>query len=406
MSSTFCDRTYNDVIIDLPNRNVSWCCKTRVQDHEKSMIQFDEETLDYDFIFNNPLLKKRQDALENNIQHSHCSDCWLSEKNTNGEHSFRLINRPKNTERKFSFIEVSVTHTCNMMCKYCGPEYSTKWQSLVGEKKPDTDTKLLEKVCNLIIEYYDKELKTVPKIILNLMGGEPIMSKNSNYFIETVIDHLSKHKHFPEQEIHIMFTTNYNFDKSLLKKFMTYAEEYDNIGFLYHISNESISARAEFIRTNLDYEKWINNVEYTFECSQKYDNVKMAFGCAHNCFTLPYFKEFLVELNNVANRVGFKKPVVFIENIIRYPQFMDISLLDRNFVLPINDMIEYYKNMDLRVLNKDAYLKFLESMRDEVESNSNSDDYEVQRTFVENQKYFDYNNVIIAAPHIPNILKL
>lgn len=404
--STLCDRTYNDVIIDLPNREVQWCCKTHLQDHEKNMVKFTKDNLDYDFLFNHPLLKQRQEALENDIQHPHCKECWISEQKTDGKHSFRKMNRPKNNKRKFSFIEVSVTHTCNMMCKYCGPEYSTKWQSLVGKKLPDTDQELLEKVCGLINEYYDRELSDVPKIIFNMMGGEPIMSKNTDYFIETVIDHVSKNKHFPEQEIHIMFTTNYNFDKTLLERYMEYTRQYDNIGFIFHISNESVSARAEFIRTNLDYEKWINNVEYTFECSQNYNNVKIAFGCAHNSFTFPYFKEFLVELNRVAKKANFKKHVVFIENVIKYPHFLDVSLLDKNFVLPINDMIEYYENMDLIVLNHDAYLNFLKSLRDEVENKNDLERDMVIKTYSDNTKLFDYSNALIAAPHIDNILGL
>jgi len=399
MSSSFCDRTYNDIIIDLPNREVSWCCKTHLVEGEEPQVIFDKDNLDYDFLFNHPLLEQRQRALENNIKHPHCNACWKAEKESGGKYSFRKENTPKNDKRKFSFIEISVTNTCNMACKYCDPRYSTKWQGLVGQKYDDTDPELLEIVCDLVIEYYKKELHDVPMVIFNMMGGEPLMSSHTHYFINKVISYINNNKHFPEQIIHVMYTTNYNFSKSILQKYIDYAETFKDIGFIFHISNEAVGPRAEFVRTNLDYEKWISNVRYTFEKSQELDNLKIMFGCAHSAMTLPYFKEFLYEMNRLAKNTNFTKEVVFMSNVVRYPQFMDVGLLGSHYYEPMNDIIDYFKNMELNVRNFDIYLNFLEGLRDEMIQDKDIDRKMVTRSYMESKNIFDYGNYTPIIPH-------
>ena len=404
-SSTYCNRSHTDLTIDLKNKNVLWCCKSNIPEQEQ--VTFDINNLDYDFLFRHPLLKERNTAMDNDIQHHHCDGCWVAEKNSNGKSSFRISHVPRNNEHKLGFIEVVITQTCNMTCKYCDSKYSTKWAKLTGQEIVNVDQALLEKTCELLKEYYISELKTVPSLTFNIVGGEPMMNQNTDYFVENVIDFISKNKHFENQQVTLMITSNYNFDKKILHKYLDYVDTYSNIYFLHHVSNEAVGPRAEFIRTGLDYNKWIENLTDTFKKmqSQEKQTLSVAFGCAHNVLSFPYFEEFLREIQTVADETNLDKMVYFFPNVIRDPKFLDVCFLSNEFKQAAERMLKYFNDLNLEIVNKNEYAEHLHSLINELDRLPTADEYKLAyKTYTQSKQYFDYGILGTVAPHYPRIL--
>ncbi len=88
----------------------------------------------------------------------------------------RFVSAKKDTEDnkdvceiKPEFFMVDLTNRCNMKCKYCLRDIDSKNSSI--------DKKVLDDICNYIMEYCDKE--KLPHISIQAWGGEPLLEVDS-----------------------------------------------------------------------------------------------------------------------------------------------------------------------------------------------------------------------------------
>ena len=64
----------------------------------------------------------------------------------------------------------------------------------------------------------------------------------------------------------------------------------------------------------MSHNTWLN-LDLFFEKSKDIDNLIIGFGCAHNSLSLPYFKDFLVYLNDKINKYEYDKTILFYRNV-------------------------------------------------------------------------------------------
>ena len=369
---TMCYKTWNDIIISLPKKTVSWCCKTNLTAQQTKETTFDLDILDtqgIDFLFNHPILQKRKNDLATGVRCQDCHVCWESE-DLSGESHRTLYT--KTYESKHSgdfdidtpatFIELELTNKCNQACVYCGPLLSSRWQKELKQRHPDTEDKIFHKVMELFTEYFNTKLTDAPYINISLLGGEPFFTDHMYIFLE----YLSKFHIKPEQEVTVTITTGMAFPEKKFTKFIELIERTPNIIYIMQLSGEAIDERAELIRWGMDFKTWNNNLDMFLTESARLKNLVIGFGCAHNALSLPYFKDFLVYINNKLEEHDYKSDIWFLINYIEDPQHLSISMLDTHHADSVTEQIEYMENEMTNLYKKYEYITMLKSLRNQI----------------------------------------
>ena len=373
---TMCYKTWNDIIISLPKKTVSWCCKTNLTAQQTKETTFDLDTLNtqgIDFLFNHPILQKRKNDLATGVRCPDCWVCWESEDRSGQSHrtlytksheSKELWTGEFDYDTPFTFIELELTNKCNMACVYCWPPLSSRWQKELKQRHPDTEDEIFHKVMELLSEYFNTTLAQSPFINISLLGGEPFFTDHMYIFLE----YLSKFHIKPEQKVSVIITTGMSFPTQKFKKFIELIERTPNITYVMQLSGEAIEKRAELIRWGLDFEKWNDNLDMFFTESARLTNERLAigFGCAHSCLSLPYFKDFLVYINNKMKEHAYNLEIWFGVNYIEEPQHLSISMLDSHHADAVTEQIEYMENEMPNIVRKDEYITMLKSLRNQI----------------------------------------
>ena len=371
---TMCYKTWNDIIISLPKKTVSWCCKTNLTAQQTKETTFDLDILNtqgIDFLFNHPILQKRKNDLATGVRCPDCHVCWESEDRSSQSHR-TLYTKTYESKESFTgefdydtpatFIELELTNKCNLACVYCGPQLSSRWQKELKQRHPDTEDEIFHKVMELFTEYCNTKLTNEPYINISLLGGEPFFTDHMYIFLE----YLSKFHVKPEQEVTVTITTGMAFPEKKFTKFIELIERTPNIIYIMQLSGEAIDERAELIRWGMDFKTWNNNLDMFLTESARLKNLVIGFGCAHNALSLPYFKDFLVYINKKLAKHEYKSLVWFLINYIEEPQHLSISMLNSHHADAVTEQIEYMENEMTNLYKKDEYITMLKSLRNQI----------------------------------------
>lgn len=371
---TMCYKTWNDIIISLPKKTVSWCCKTNLTAQQTKETTFNLDILNtqgIDFLFNHPILQKRKNNLATGVRCPDCHVCWESEDRSGQSHR-TLYTKTYESKESFTgefdydtpatFIELELTNKCNLACVYCGPQLSSRWQKELKQRHPDTEDEIFHKVMELFTEYCNTKLTNEPYINISLLGGEPFFTDHMYIFLE----YLSKFHVKPEQEVTVTITTGMAFPEKKFTKFIELIERTPNIIYIMQLSGEAIDERAELIRWGMDFKTWNNNLDMFLTESARLKNLVIGFGCAHNALSLPYFKDFLVYINKKLAKHEYKSLVWFLINYIEEPQHLSISMLNSHHADAVTEQIEYMENEMTNLYKKDEYTTMLKSLRNQI----------------------------------------
>ena len=371
---TMCYKTWNDIIISLPKKTVSWCCKTNLTAQQTKETTFNLDILNtqgIDFLFNHPILQKRKNNLATGVRCPDCHVCWESEDRSGQSHR-TLYTKTYESKESFTgefdydtpatFIELELTNKCNLACVYCGPQLSSRWQKELKQRHPDTEDDIFHKVMELFTEYCNTKLTNEPYINISLLGGEPFFTDHMYIFLE----YLSKFHVKPEQEVTVTITTGMAFPEKKFTKFIELIERTPNIIYIMQLSGEAIDERAELIRWGMDFKTWNNNLDMFLTESARLKNLVIGFGCAHNALSLPYFKDFLVYINKKLAKHEYKSLVWFLINYIEEPQHLSISMLNSHHADAVTEQIEYMENEMTNLYKKDEYITMLKSIRKQI----------------------------------------
>jgi MoaA/NifB/PqqE/SkfB family radical SAM enzyme len=106
------------------------CChsQTYLQDESGQEIYLDTGTIEQ--AWNSPTRKQIQADLEAGVQHPNCSACWNEESagraSRRTEANKQFANITVNPERP-QLVDLKPGNTCNLACRTCWPEVSSKW---------------------------------------------------------------------------------------------------------------------------------------------------------------------------------------------------------------------------------------------------------------------------------------
>ena len=120
-----------------------------------------------------------------------------------------------------------------------------------------------------------------------ITGGEPLMSKHTMRVLELLLEN-------PQPELEFSVNTNGNPPGKIFKEFTLKVQQLlDNNcikSFTLFASAESVGKQAEFSRTGLNWDVFVDNIKFFINNTTE---TQLMFMCAFNILSLTTFKDFL-----------------------------------------------------------------------------------------------------------------
>jgi MoaA/NifB/PqqE/SkfB family radical SAM enzyme len=266
-----CNHLTNHLAIVSSDGMISPCCQFEDK-RKKKFYKTIWNTSALNPILKTPFWKEIREELENNNKIYNCKSCWKSEES--GSESKRIwIN--KITEPTFPVrledLEIGLDYTCNMMCRICKPNQSSKWNSSKVAKElyarrpaiyasVENPKKYQEKIKEVLENSYLGHIKRV-----RLVGGEPFYSKNFEWFMEKLCSSTDI------SSLHFAVNTN----GSILpkSKILEYMFRMKSVSIDFSI--DAIGELATTTRYGIDWEVIEQNINTWIELSKKYSNIKL-----------------------------------------------------------------------------------------------------------------------------------
>ena len=273
-----------------------------------------------------------------------CGYCWRVEdadKSQLSDRTFKshiyshkdilaLTKMPWNTNVDLKTLEISFDHLCNLSCSYCNSEFSSTWANDIktngsydGMKTNGgftyrqayefkTDPAKEENIyVKKFFEWWNSSLRNNLSE-LRITGGEPSRSPHFWKFVEQCRN----------EKFKFSVNSNLQMDEIRLDKLIECSKQFDD--FEIYTSCETHGKFAEFVRSGLNYETWLKNIErFAVEASYTHVNVMMTIS-AVALFGMTDFLDDIVKLKNkFNNKTNFHLSV----NILRFPSFQSVNVL-------------------------------------------------------------------------------
>lgn len=403
MSDTFCPMPFVHLNIKQGGR-VCACWR-----HTADLGNHTTETLTS--IFNNDSMKTLRHELMNGIESEGCHSCWDMEKS--GVTSTRqkaIVNWPKITYDTLKdsqannytvdtfllkSIEVRFDNACNLMCRHCSPQYSTKWETAVKKEVGLYDElhkyNMVKDIAKSAISLTDDVISEVEKFAQHLeeiliTGGEPLYHEKHYAFLEKILPWAQN------------ITLNYNSNLSVLKyknkSIIPLWKKFKKVSVL--VSIDATRDTYEYVRVHGNISRVEKNI---LELKNNLDNIYLQATCTTSLLNITKFVDIMKYFLTL--QVGVHT------SLVQYPESLNIKLLPielkktvtqdwEQFKLNLADIV---KAMYTDPTHINFYTKRIVSVGDGIISYMNSED--------RSDKWENFKNYVAAQDkfHNTDILK-
>mgnify|MGYP003950747805 FL=1 len=311
-----------------PGGTIRTCCiaKDRLQNHHGVDLTLGDNSV-HDIFTSNNAQRIRNNILEGG-RPANCETCWIDEDN--GKKSKRQQyneyyeqwygpNWMKNfewtmTPNKVMDMQLIFDNTCNLKCRSCNANYSSKWLEEAKDRHVpywETSAKVPMNDVNhsKFWTHMDEWLPDVRR--LEIMGGEPFYMKEFKRFVDKLINENYAHK------ISMTLSTNGTIaDKVLLQKMVS---NFKSLAF--SISIDGIENKFEYLRHPGKWDEVKENLDYFYELHTSDYPVNMQITHTVTALNVMYLPEFHDYFNK--HYPEFK----IWNNIAHYPKWMTASVL-------------------------------------------------------------------------------
>jgi len=304
--------------------------------------------------------KLRRREMLNGEKPEECNYCWKVEESSNSfsdrvfkssetwslPHLEEIKDMNWREDYNPKYVEVSFSNTCNFKCSYCSPMFSSKWteeidkhggyptstnfndQTWVKETnqvpyKQSEDNPYVEAFWEWWPELYG-DLHT-----FRVTGGEPLLSKDTWKLLEFIAN-----TDTPNKNLNLSINTNLGVPKKLIDRFVKLIKKIIDEGrvkeFIVFTSCESYGKQAEYIRNGLDYDYFIENVEYILTEIPKVTINVMATFNAMSVFGYGDFIDKIYELKvKYHNKERYWISAIQLDtSYLRWPTHQSVKILD------------------------------------------------------------------------------
>lgn len=260
-----CYNMFHDVTIDLLQSTFKDCPKTK-------KIFINEEEITKEIFYNHPESIRRKSSMifKNELPTNSCESCISNEKNIH--FNFRNWYSTKETfseeEKNKLFYEnnknnfvLNLSNICNLKCIYCSEGHSVEWSKETGifyQPNKSWREKILAALFEMLKERNFKQSKE--KVVFAFTGGEPTINDDSLNLIDQIVDIVGDFSN-----VQITIISNLNAKPAQHAKYLNLSEKYKNIYFKIYGSVDGMYERAEAIRSNLNWNLFISNLNSCLE---------------------------------------------------------------------------------------------------------------------------------------------
>jgi sulfatase maturation enzyme AslB (radical SAM superfamily) len=281
LSKTFCPLPWTHLATH-PHGSVTLCCESdmtnrasEAQNLPREFITLNNSTYDFEKIMNSDMFKQvRKDMLDGKMP-SPCSKCYKLEalgnesKRTRDtsllEFSLQDAQRITQsdgtlTEVNFEFIELRLGNICNLACRSCNPQSSSKWIS-DWEKLNDRKFDMPQSLFNWPLDEQfwanlAEHCNNTRKVYIN--GGEPLLVDKHMKFLEFLITkNLAKN-------ITLVYSTN---STIINDKYIDLWNAFKQVEFM--VSIDDLEDRNNYLRHPAKWDKILKSFEWLHSLGHK-----------------------------------------------------------------------------------------------------------------------------------------
>lgn len=229
---------------------------------------------------------------------------------------------------KMRYMDIRFSNLCNMKCRTCGPELSSKWYDdqiklFPGYERP----KFID--VNSADDFMDKlrpHLDTIEEVYF--AGGEVLITPQ-HY---EVLDYWLKNN---RRDVRLRYTTNFSNLRHKQKSMFDYWKLFDDVRVA--ASLDTFGARAEYSRAGTDWNVIVQNRREMIEaCPITYFELTptISIFSVYNLFEFhkTWVEEGLLDINNI--RI----------NILTHPRYFSITILPKELKDKIAGIYKEYVN--------------------------------------------------------------
>lgn len=408
--NTACRFAWDYPVLNLAGNRIRNCCRAGAHPVSRTDIERLGTNLFNRF---EPLVDVRLSLLRGERTDA-CSSCWVLEdkgmisprtnldglatyiKRTNyfpgkstKEIEELLLNLTPDQEQEIArlksprMLEISLGNTCDLKCVYCNYHYSSQWaaEALLHN---EVDPKYLERdLPKIYSEYEDvfwewfESYSSTRLDNINFIGGEPLIIPRYYEYMDRMIA-LYKDQDL-EREVSFSVVTNLNTPDKLLDKFINILDEFftanDKLIFEISVSMESMSNRAEFIRTGTVWSTLESNLLRLLEYKKNRslgDRLNIVLIPTINALSISDSYRFYDWVTELATRPGYHMGLR--QNQIVWPAWNSVLVLPVEFASYLDDSITVIKDRLPAYRDKElgrdwlSYITFLEGIRTGIRS--------------------------------------
>ena len=305
-----------------PFGHVRTCCiaRERVTNSEGEEYTLGETSIRE--IFHSEYYKNIRQQIRDGERPKNCDACWRDEDN--GVKSKRQI---YNEYAKFRYPEIDyagepdmpedlqiiLSTTCNLKCRTCNPNYSSKWvKEAEARKMPYIKESVKIEMDDIENSKFWTDLDDwLPHAkYLEVMGGEPFYMKEFKVFANKLIDDKIA------QNVHVNLSTN---GTTLNKKFLQrMIDNFASVGF--NVSIDGIGKRFEYLRHGANWKEVSENLDYFHSLTP---GIAIGITITISSLNVHYLAEFhkvfaerwpnFIIFHNIANFPTWYNPNIFPE---------------------------------------------------------------------------------------------
>jgi radical SAM protein with 4Fe4S-binding SPASM domain len=179
-----------------------------------------------------------------------CSKCWRQEEST-GMSLRTIYNKqyPKALSKlKLRYIEIGFSTHCNLACRICNTDHSSKWATILNPKQS------VKLGYDMDLDWFNVDLSHLREI--KIVGGEPMMARQHDEFLALL---LKKNKSI--DKVKLVYYTN-----GTVLPSAKVIEYWKSIGeVVLYISIDGVGETNTYQRPGSNWQTLHDNVDY-YEC--------------------------------------------------------------------------------------------------------------------------------------------
>jgi hypothetical protein len=367
ISDSFCPLRWSYMQVDLQHGKVKACCKTPFQRIDDEQIGAYGTAA----IFNGEYVQERRREMLNGVRHRDCNTCWTQEDLglqsyrylQAGEEPFRSVIPVIRDERRVDnavprHVEIILDTTCDLKCSYCGPEFSSAWAVEVRNQGPypephdDPQIAPADPLFNETFwQWFDGARRSIEYVQFN--GGEPLIQKEFYTSLERILNFKG-----PTHKLQIGIISNLNTPAGKLDKLRQLLPQLlAEYSFRFGISQDSVGARAEYIRNGLCWSRFDENLRGLL---RDFPGLVVQIAPTMSALNVTSIKDLMVYADRVSEETGAE--IVMRPSIVMWPEFQSPLILPPEYSEYLEETILFLERIGRWPVVRDRLREIIEAL--------------------------------------------